>query len=197
MRKAGDLYDYVDTVDGVKLPPVDAIAVLAGGRGRIGVASDVWYRYWELGQFPLRGTDRAPVPEKAPILYLAGMGERATFATVQAQVRRGVKEVLKTENVILENRSRNTVENAQVIAAEASVRGWERVLLITSPYHMRRAKLLLEAEFRERGIQPQIETYTVWSEVFDAQDWRESTQGVRVTLEEYFKWRYQKWKLGL
>ena len=38
---AGEIYDYQDTVDGVHLPKVDAIVVLAGGKGRISAAGDL------------------------------------------------------------------------------------------------------------------------------------------------------------
>ena len=39
---AGEIYEYQDSVDGVHLPPVDAIVCLAGGRGRIAAAGDIW-----------------------------------------------------------------------------------------------------------------------------------------------------------
>ncbi len=196
MYHAGELYDYTDTVDGVRLPEVDAIAVLAGGRGRIAGAGDIWYRYWELSQYPLRAAGRAPLPTKPPILYLAGMGEKSSFATVQTLVRRGVWDVLVPELVIVENRSRNTWENASFLADETVVRHWDRLLLITSPYHMKRAKLLLERELRTRKLQNVVvETYTILTEPFDAQEWRESSHGVRVTLEEYLKLLYLRWTL--
>src|ERR1017187_6074086 len=73
-RFAGDIYDYQDTVDGVHLPHVDAIVCLAGGRGRIAAAGDIWYRYWELAHSPLVGIGKNPVPDQTPILYLSGMG---------------------------------------------------------------------------------------------------------------------------
>src|SRR5690348_11457137 len=44
---AGEIYEYQDTVDGAHLPNIDAIVCLAGGRGRIAAAGDLWYRYWE------------------------------------------------------------------------------------------------------------------------------------------------------
>ena len=47
---AGDIYDYQDTVIQDDLPEIDAIVCLGGGRGRIGAAGDLWYRYWEAVQ---------------------------------------------------------------------------------------------------------------------------------------------------
>src|SRR3989344_4409058 len=46
----GIIYDYEDTVQGDSLPPVDAIVCLAGGKGRIPVAADPWFRYWNAVQ---------------------------------------------------------------------------------------------------------------------------------------------------
>ncbi|MBI3534975.1 MAG: hypothetical protein HY072_05770, partial [Deltaproteobacteria bacterium] len=63
---AGEIYEYKDTVDGVHLPKVDVIVCLAGGRGRITQASDLWYRYYELSQMPIRGAGRSPVPPSVP-----------------------------------------------------------------------------------------------------------------------------------
>src|SRR4051812_16668903 len=46
----GVIYDFEDSVQGEILPPVDAIICLAGGKGRIPVAADLWYRYWKRSQ---------------------------------------------------------------------------------------------------------------------------------------------------
>src|SRR5271170_1459633 len=50
----GVIYDFEDTVHGDVLPPVDAIICLAGGKGRIPVAADLWYRYWTRVQKTLK-----------------------------------------------------------------------------------------------------------------------------------------------
>jgi len=189
---AGDLYEYQDTVDGVHLPHVDAIVVLAGGRGRIAAAGDLWYRYWELGHVPLREVGRHPAPKKPPILYLSGMGSQFSFNSLSLQVRRGVFEVLKTENVVLEKFSTNTEGNAKRLAEYAYDRKWERILLVTSPYHMRRAKLIFEGVFWYREQPVHVETLSVYQEPFDPNEWRKGLHGIEVTLTEYLKWVFYK-----
>jgi hypothetical protein len=87
---SGDLYDYQDTVDGVRLPEVDAIVCLAGGRGRIAAAGDIWYRYWELAHSPLIGAGRKAIADQVPILYLSGMGKGSGLNALKKQLRRGV-----------------------------------------------------------------------------------------------------------
>lgn len=189
---AGEIYEYQDTVDGVRLPPVDAIVCLAGGRGRIAVAGDLWYRYWELAQTPVPGLPKSPMPHETPILYFSGMGHHSNWNVVAKQVRRGVLGVLRPENVLIENESINTDENAQFVARYAKHRNWDRILLVTSRYHMRRAKMIFEQVFKATGISVRIETMSVYQEPFEPGEWREGVHGIRVTLIEYIKWLYYK-----
>ena len=189
---AGEIYDYQDTVDGVHLPEVDAIVCLAGGRGRIAGAGDIWYRYWELVHTPLVGTDKSPIPERAPILYLSGMGLKSTFKVLSHQLRRGVLEVIKPENVILETESVNTEANARVLARFAKQRGWKKVLLITSSYHMKRARYMFDAVLKDEGLSVDVETLSVYQEPFEPGEWRASFHGIRVSVIEFLKWVYYK-----
>ncbi len=189
---AGDVYEYQDTVDGVHLPEVDAIVCLAGGRGRIAAAGDIWYRYWELSQSPLPGMGRTPVPRKIPILYLSGMGYHSTFPVLTHQVRRGVLEVLKPRHVVIENESSNTEENALWLMKEAKKRGWEKILLMTSRYHMKRAKFIFDSLLKNQIPSLKIETLSVYQEPFEPGEWRSSFHGIRVTVIEYLKWIYFK-----
>ena len=75
LYRARSIYDYQDTVDGVHLPQVDALVCLAGGRGRISAAADLWYRYRERRQ------------GKQPVLYLSGLGHKSTWSSLSQSVR--------------------------------------------------------------------------------------------------------------
>lgn len=184
---AGEIYDYQDSVDGVQLPSVDAIVVLAGGRGRISFGADVWYRYYELSLRPLRPLAPNPIPRQTPVLYLSGMGSSVSYASLSTQVRRGVLSSLTPESVVIEKESADTEENAEYLVRYAKTRGWRRVLLVTSSYHMRRARLIFE---RVSGGAFTIETLSVFQDPFDANEWRSTLQGIKVTVAEYFKWIY-------
>ncbi len=193
LSSAGSIYSYQDTVDGVRLPAVDAIVVLAGGRGRIAVAGDLWNRYREIAR-----------PAAPPVLYFSGVGRQTTFALVRGQLRPGVTEVIQPEQVVVENESSNTEENALWLARYARERGWNRVLLVTSSYHMKRARLIfaqvLADEARRRnamrlaeGVQlvpVEVETLSVYQDPFEPGEWLTSLHGARVTLIEYLKWIY-------
>jgi uncharacterized SAM-binding protein YcdF (DUF218 family) len=172
---AGDLYEYQDTWDGTRLPKVDSIVCLAGGRGRIATAGDLWLRYWEAS------------PTSVPILYFSGLGHQVGFGDLGHQLRRGLQDVLTPERVVIENESENTEENAQFLVRHAKQKQWGSVLLVTSPYHMRRARLILEREARIQNLPLRVETYSVFQEPFEPGDWRTSLHGIRVTLTEYLK----------
>lgn len=191
---AGDIYEYQDTVDGVHLPEVDAIVCLAGGRGRIMAAGDIWYRYWELSQTPIRGVVKNPQPKSIPIFYVSGMGPQSNWQVFARQLRRGVNQVIRAEDVILERESQNTDTNAEWVARYAAERGWERVLIVTSSYHMKRARYIFERVLKARSPDRPVvvETLSVYSEPFEPGEWRTGFHGIRVTLIEYFKWIYYK-----
>jgi uncharacterized SAM-binding protein YcdF (DUF218 family) len=198
---AGMIYDVQDSVDGANLPEVDAIVVLAGGRGRIATAGDLWYRYWENAQVPLEGFGpRLPPRRKVPVLYFAGVGPQATWLSVSQQVRRGVLAVIGPRDFLLERQSENTIENVEWLIGTALSQGWNSILLVTSTYHMRRARSLferIEKMNRESGRTPlRLETLSVLTDPFEPGDWSASVTGIRVTMLEYLKWLYLEvlWK---
>lgn len=185
---AGDIYEYQDSVDGVHLPQVDAVVCLAGGRGRISAAGDIWYRYWELAQRPLVAAVPKPDPGAIPILFVSGMGPQSNWGVLVRQVRRGVVTALDPARVVLETESSNTEENARWLVDHAKQRGWKRILLITSSYHMRRARFIFEGVSEARGHPLQIHTFSVIQEPFESEEWRSGFHGVRVTMIEFMKW---------
>jgi uncharacterized SAM-binding protein YcdF (DUF218 family) len=183
---AGEIYDYQDSVDGVHLPTVDALVCLAGGRGRIAAAGDLWYRYWEKDQ-------NAKPAQSPPYLYISGMGSGSTFKALGKQLRTGVRDVIRPENVILETESQNTEANAFWLATYAKRLGWSRILLVTSRYHMKRAQLIFERTLKNEGLDVQVDTLTAFQEPFEPSEWRSSIHGIHVTIQEYLKWIYYKY----
>ncbi len=188
--KAGALYEYTDTLDGAELPTADAIVVLAGGRGRIAAAGDFWFRYFE--------REESGEIEAAPMLYISGMGPNSNWATFERSVRPGVMKAMKPSNVVLETESRNTEENALWVVKNARLRGWRRIVLMTSPYHMQRSRFIFSKVLAETDLNLTVETLTIFQEEFSSEEWRESLNGIRVTIVEYLKWLYYTtfWKPG-
>jgi len=191
MIQAGYIYDYQDTVDGVHLPDADAIVCLAGGRGRIAAAGDLWYRYWELS--------RTQSQKKVPVLYISGTGPQSNWGVISRQLRSGVREVIQPENVVIENESFNTVANARWFARYVTRLGIRKLILVTSPYHMMRAHMIFKEILPTSGENAVfIDTLSVFQEPFEPGEWRTTLHGIRVTVEEYLKWLYYRFLwLGL
>ncbi len=183
---ADEIYYYQDSFDGAQLPAVDAVVCLAGGRGRIAAAGDVWYRYWEAMK----------EPQKPPILFISGMGHLSNWGVFTRQLRPGVLKVIQPESVVLEKESSSTESNAIMFSSYARLKGWKRILLVTSRYHMRRAKLIFEKTLKGMNYPVEIETLSVYQEPFEPGEWRTEYHGVRVTLVEYFKWAYYRLTWG-
>lgn len=179
---AGAIYDYRDSVAAMdRLPQVEAIVVLSGGRGRIRVAGDLWHQYFQNQSQSARAGDRSGLP----ILYLSGLGRQAGFNVLDGHLRKEVLKDLMLKHVIIENESTNTEQNAQWLRRYQRKNNWKRILLVTSNYHMRRSKLILE---RILGPEVAIETFSVVQEPLSAASWRADLNAIRVTLTEYIKW---------
>jgi len=133
---------------------VDAIVVLAASAARAGgsrprpeLSGTAWKRFW-------RGLELYRELEgSAPLLYSGGSGDIFRSEPVEGSLARSyaVAMGIPAAAVILEERSRNTDENAR--ETEGLLRrmvpsGRPRVALVTSSIHMPRALLALE----ERGI---------------------------------------------
>ncbi len=181
---AGDIYDYHD--DGEQFPPVDAIVCLAGGKGRIEAAGETWYRYWQRN------------PSKTPILYLSGTGHQSNWNLIRNRFKPEILRVIRPEYVLLERQSSNTDANARWFAHFAKERGWSSILLMTSPYHMKRANYIFEQVLKTLGQSVRIQKVTINPEdpakdPFQAGSWRSNFVGFRVTLLEYFKWIYYRY----
>jgi uncharacterized SAM-binding protein YcdF (DUF218 family) len=91
---------------------------------------------------------------KAPLILLSGGS--ASGSRPEAQQMRDVLGVMgvPAKNLILENASRDTHDNAVFSAQILRDRGIKRILLVTSAYHMRRAMALFEAEGLEVEAAP-------------------------------------------
>ena len=130
------------------LPRADAIVVLGGGQY-------AWLRHRNVDpslveRSRLASGARAWRDGRAPLVILSGGrsgGHGLTEAGRMAEVivRLGVPR----SALLLEERSRDTADNARYTAELARQRHLRRILLVTSAVHMPRASLL----FREAGLQ--------------------------------------------
>lgn len=54
--------------------------------------------------------------------------------------------------ILIEEKAENTMQNAANVNAILKARGYERIILVTSPYHQRRANLTFQKDYRDLEI---------------------------------------------
>ena len=87
----------------------------------------------------------------APVLVPSGGVGRfpPSEAEVMARVARGAG--VPDSALVLESAATSTSESAEQVRALAAIHGWQRVIVVSEPYHLRRASLL----FRSEGLEVQ------------------------------------------
>jgi uncharacterized SAM-binding protein YcdF (DUF218 family) len=173
---AGTVYDYTDSQELKASPQIDAIVCLAGGRGRIRAAGDLWYEYYRRS------------PERPPVLYVSGMGRDSTLNVLSQHIQESIYKVMKPSDIVMENGSTNTRENAEWLRAHLSPRKWNRFVLVTSTYHMKRARFIFEKVLD--GLNVEMRTYSHIQSPYTHKEWKTSILGIQVTVEEYLKGLY-------
>jgi uncharacterized SAM-binding protein YcdF (DUF218 family)/glycosyltransferase involved in cell wall biosynthesis len=161
--------------------PADAIVVFAGGVGETGRGGEGYQ-------------DRV---QHAVGLYRAGFARYLIFSTGwtytfhEAQIMRAVAVALgvPADAILLEEEAGSTFENVVFVRAILDRQGWRRVLLVSSPYHMRRAVLTF------RKTAPHIDVVPAPARsAFYAHDWGATPQQLRAILHEYLALVYYAWQ---
>lgn len=176
---AGEIYDYQDTFELGQGEKIDVVLCLAGGKKRIPAAVELWQKVKAL---------QATHP---PVLFLSGVGPQANLQTLIEQgVPASTVAQMKKEEVVFENVSENTYENAQLFSSFARQNKWKSVALVTAGYHMRRAEFILH-----KAVDPGVKIYTSTVDAvhFDRNEWHNDSYAIRVTLMEYIKWLYYRY----
>jgi uncharacterized SAM-binding protein YcdF (DUF218 family) len=178
---AGEIYDYSDSFDLERdARVVDVVVVLAGGKGRIPQAVSLWKQI----------RDRRATGQE-PVLFLSGIGPGNGMEILSGQgVPESLSRSLNRDNLVFENVSGNTYENAQIFAAFARQKKWKTAVLVTAGYHMRRAEFILR---KVLDPETKILTETVDARHFDRNEWHQDEYAVRVTFLEYLKWLYYRY----
>ncbi len=102
-------------------------------------------------------------------LLMSG-GPLAWHLTAAAWMKKqAVEAEVPAAAILTEDRSRSTIENAQFSLPLLEARGFRSVILVTSPYHTRRAALVFKKLYRPRGIG--VTVYPVPRSEFQPHDW--------------------------
>lgn len=112
-----------------RLKPADVIIVLSGDSERETCAAKLYRQ------------------RLAPKIIISSYGSSARQLAKKA-TSRGVNE----QDIILDENSESTYENAVNSKNIVLARKYKSAILVTSPYHMRRTRLVFERVFRNTGV---------------------------------------------
>lgn len=149
--------------------PCDAVVAISGGNTEV--------RANFAGQILSQGV--------AKNIVFSGANANPNVISDAETMRRAVKKMgVEDSKITLEKNARNTEQNAQLTAKIIKQNGWRRVVLVTSPYHQRRAFL----EFSKALQGANVEIFNAPAKIDP--DWRASTwflspRGWYLTMAEF------------
>jgi uncharacterized SAM-binding protein YcdF (DUF218 family) len=154
--------------------PSDAIVVFAGGVGESGKA----------------GGGAQERLKKAADLYKAGQAQYLVlssgyvYSLREADVMRAlaIDQGVPASHIILEERAKNTYQNVTFVDAILKEHHWRSILLVSSPYHMRRALLVWRKNAPDVQVLP---TPPQESQFYDHPAAGATLEQVRGILQEY------------
>ncbi|HYV21988.1 MAG TPA: YdcF family protein [Candidatus Bathyarchaeia archaeon] len=118
------------------LAHADAIVAISGDTG---ARAESAIALWKQGYAPV-------------LIFSGGSSDPASVASAELMKRTAVAAGVPANAIVVEGSSATTEENAQRVAELMKTAGLRSAILVTSPYHQRRAALLFEREFDRAGL---------------------------------------------
>jgi uncharacterized SAM-binding protein YcdF (DUF218 family) len=149
------------------LEKVDAIVVVSGGdnNARIDKGVQLWKEGW------------------SDTLIFSGAAAEGDVSNAKAMKRIAVLKGIPAEDILIEEKSKTTAENAQMSAVVITAQGMKSIILVTSPYHQRRTYELFNKSLPDVKIINQSALDEQWRK----KGWWESNVGRFLTLGELGK----------
>jgi uncharacterized SAM-binding protein YcdF (DUF218 family) len=149
------------------LEKVDAIVVVSGGDNdlRIDKGVQLWKEDW------------------AKVIIFSGAAAEGDVSNAKAMKRIAVLKGVPAENILIEEKSKTTLENAQMSAIMITEDGYKSIILVTSPYHQRRTYEL----FKKNLPDVKIINQSALDEQWRKKGWWESNVGRFLTIGELGK----------
>jgi uncharacterized SAM-binding protein YcdF (DUF218 family) len=113
--------------------PADAIVVFGGGVGESG-ERDSGYQ-----ERVTQAVDLYKAGFAAPTVFSSGF--RYDFTEAEIMQTLAISEGVAPSDILLETQAASTRDNVRFVREILQRHGWRRILLVSSPYHMRRAML--------------------------------------------------------
>ena len=118
------------------LAKADAIVAISGDTG---ARTDTAVALWKQGYAPL-------------LIFSGGSSDPESVASAELMKRAAVAAGVPANAIAVEGASATTEENAERVAELMKTRGLASAILVTSPYHQRRAAMLFEREFGRASL---------------------------------------------
>jgi uncharacterized SAM-binding protein YcdF (DUF218 family) len=125
---------YLDVTD--PLTKADAIVAISGDTG---ARAETAIALWKQGYAPV-------------LIFSGGSSDPESVASAELMKRSAVAAGVPANAIEVEGDSATTEQNASRVAELMSARGLRTAILVTSPYHQRRAALLFEREFAPAAL---------------------------------------------
>ncbi len=127
----GHLLDVQDRID-----HADAIVAISGDTGRrVATAVDLW---------------RAGYADR--LLFSGASIDPASASSAELMKRQAIQLGVPADRIMVETASTSTEENAANVAEIMNAKGLRSAILVTSPYHQRRASMHFSRAFGRYGI---------------------------------------------
>lgn len=119
----------------------------------------------------------------APVLMFSGAAAEGDVSNALAMKRIAIKKGVSAKDILIEEDSTTTVENAQFSAKILTDREYKSIILVTSPYHQRRTFQLFQKELPSVEILNQSAVDETWRK----KGWWENGIGRLLTIGELGK----------
>jgi uncharacterized SAM-binding protein YcdF (DUF218 family) len=151
------------------LAKADAIVAISGDTG---ARTESAVTLWKQGYAPL-------------LIFSGGSSDPESVASAELMKRTAVAAGVPADAIVVEGAAATTEENATRVAQLMRERGLESAILVTSPYHQRRAAILFEREFAPAALS--LRNHPAEDPDWDASFWWTQEPSRRLTLIELAK----------
>ncbi len=158
---------WLDVTD--PLVKSDAIVAISGDTG---ARADSAIALWKAGYAPV-------------LIFSGGSSDPESVPSAELMRRSALAAGVPANAIVVEGTSATTEENAQHVADLMRDRGIRSAILVTSPYHQRRAALLFEREFARTALS--LRNHPAEDPDWDATFWWTSEPSRSRTLLELAK----------
>ncbi|MBN3038399.1 MAG: YdcF family protein [Candidatus Omnitrophica bacterium] len=162
--------------------PADVIVVFAGGVGESGKAGQ---GYEERVMYAIDLYNRGFADK---IIFSSGF----TYAIKEAEVMKAIAVSLDIpeRNIKLEKNASNTLQNVVFTKRVMETNDWDSALVVSSPYHMRRLKLV----YRKNAPEIEATLTPVPNSLFYGDEEEVALRHIRAIVHEYLGIIYYWWK---